>query len=136
MKESTRKDVRGLLRDVGVFQLKLLVDALRDLVMSPIALAAAALDLLLSGQQPPQYFRAMLRTGQRSEAWIDLWAAAYAEDGDRAAGVDDLLLRIEQSLRDPKTGARRARALKRLAERALARQRARAQPGSGDAGEP
>jgi hypothetical protein len=125
MSESTRKDVRGLLRDVGVFQLKLLVDALRDLVMSPLTLSAAALDLLLSGQQPPQYFRAMLRAGKRSERWIDLWAAAYEQDGARAENVDAVLLRLEQALRDPRAGARRARVLKRWAERALARQRRR-----------
>jgi hypothetical protein len=125
MSESTPKDVRGLLRDVGVFQLKLVVDALRDLVMSPITLAAAALDLLLSGQQPPQYFRAMLRLGRRSEQWIDLWAAAYEQDGPRAENVDAVLARLEEALRDPKTGARRARVLKRWAERALARQRRR-----------
>jgi hypothetical protein len=117
--------VRGLLRDVLVFQLKLMVDALRDLVMSPIALAAAFLDLLLSRQQPPRFFLAMLRLGRRTEIWIDLWSSRFEGSGPQAQRIDDLLLRIEKTVRDPHSGARRARVLKRWAEMTLARQRRR-----------
>jgi hypothetical protein len=117
--------VTGLLRDVLVFQFKLVVDALRDLVMSPVALAAAALDLLLSRQQTPRFFLAMLRLGRRTEDWIDLWSSRFERDGPQAQRIDDLLLRIEQTVRDPQSGARRARVLKRWAEMTLARQRRR-----------
>lgn len=118
-----------MLRDVLVFQFKLLVDALRDVVLSPLTLAAAMLDLALVGRQPPRFFRGLLRIGQRSEEWIDLWAAAAAREATATstANVDALLGSIEQALRDPQTGARRARALKRWAEMSLARQRRQGQ---------
>lgn len=110
-----------LLRDVLRFQLKLWLEALRDVVLSPITLAAAAFDFLLLKQQPPRYFRALLRLGRKSEDWIDLWA--MVDSGAQGENVDALLARIEQVLRDPRSGARRARVLVRWAERNLARQR-------------
>src|SRR5688572_26301648 len=108
-----------LLRDVLRFQLKLWLEALRDVVMSPITLAAAALDFLLAKQQPPRYFRALLLLGRRSEDWIDLWA--MVDSGAKGENVDAVLARIEQVVRDPRSGARRARVLLRWAERNLAR---------------
>lgn len=106
-----------LIRDVALLQLKLLLDALRDVVLSPITLGAAAIDLLLSGQREPRLFRAALRMGERSDAWIDLWSAARERDAPHARNVDDLLAIVEQALADPKTSARRARVLRRWAER-------------------
>lgn len=117
---------RRLARDVLLLQLKLLLDAARDLVLSPVTLAAAAIDFVLGGSGPPRLFNAALRLGRRSDDWIDLWAAARGPEATDHANVDLLLARIEEAVRDPKTGARRARILKRWAERELARARRRA----------
>ena len=116
---------RRLARDVLLLQLKLLLDAARDLVLSPVTLAAAAIDFVLGGSGPPRLFNAALRLGRRSDDWIDLWAAARGPEATDHANVDLLLARIEEAVRDPKTGARRARILKRWAERELARARRR-----------
>jgi hypothetical protein len=110
-----------LLRDVLRFQLKLWLEALRDVVLSPITLAAAGIDFLLLKQQSPRYFRALLTLGRKSEDWIDLWA--MVDSGAKGENVDAVLARIEQVVRDPRSGARRARVLLRWAERNLARQR-------------
>ena len=40
------------LRDVLVFQLKLLLDAVRDVVLSPVSIVAGVIDLI-SGDEPP-----------------------------------------------------------------------------------
>lgn len=117
---------RSLARDVLLLQIKLLLDALRDIALSPLTLAAAALDLALSRWQSPRYFHAVLRLGQRSDDWIDLWAAIRGTRATDRANVDLLLARVQDVVSDPKTGARRARALKRWAERELARARRRA----------
>lgn len=113
----------GLARDLLGFQLKLLLEAGRDLVMIPLSLLAAGLDLILLRQREPRFFRALLAFGQRSTSALDLWAAAY----DRHAqpeNVDAVLAQLEQAVRDPASGARRARVLKRWAERQLRRRRA------------
>lgn len=121
MAESRPAPTTLLLRDVLRFQVKLWLEALRDVVLSPITLGAAALDFILLKRQPPRYFRALLTLGRRSEDWIDLWSMVDA--GAKGENVDALLAQIEQVVRDPRAGGRRARVLLRWAERNLARQR-------------
>jgi hypothetical protein len=67
----------------------------------------------------------MLRLGERSDEWIDLWAAARNAKAPRRENVDALLARVEEVVNDPQTGARRARVLKRWAERQMRRARER-----------
>jgi len=119
---SEKPDRRGfvLARDVIGFQLKLVIDALRDVVTSPLALAAAGLDLLLLRWHPPRFFRAVLRLGRRSEDWIDLWSSAYDQHA-QPENVDAVLDSVQALLRDPRAGARKAKVLKRWAEREIKR---------------
>lgn len=114
---------RSLARDVLLLQLKLLLDALRDLALSPLTLGAAFLDFLFSKKQAPRYFHAVLKFGERTDEWIDLWSAARGRDSETRANVDNLMVRVEEMVSDPSLGARRARVLKRWAERQLARAR-------------
>jgi hypothetical protein len=119
---STDAPIGQLLADVLRFQVKLLVDAARDLVLVPITLAAATLDLLLSRSRPPRFFYAVLHWGERSERLIDLWSALYARMGPAPQHVDQVMDQIEAAIRDPEQGKRRARVLKRWLERRLRRQ--------------
>lgn len=111
----------SIARDAIKLQFKLLLDALRDLTLSPLTLAAAALDILLARSQSPRYFDASLRLGQKTDHWINLWSATRHTRGERSGNVDDLLEHVEQVVLDPQGGARRARILKRWAERELRR---------------
>lgn len=108
-----------------MLQIKLLLDTARDLALSPLALAAALADLIMLKWQVPRFFRAVLRFGERSDHWIDVWSGGRDDPSSRE-NVDVLLARIEEVVRDPQTGARRARVLKRWAERQVARARQRA----------
>ncbi len=123
MKSESVPTRRSLIRDVVFFQLKLLLDTVRDLVFSPLSLAAALLDFLLSGIQPPRYFHAVLRLGERSEVLIDLWSAGRSARSSEHMNVDALLAHVGTVVSDPKSGARRARVLKRWAEQQVARSR-------------
>lgn len=114
-----------LIRDVLLLQVKLLIGAARDLAVVPVTLAAALLDLILSKSQPPRFFHQVLRLGERSDQWIDVWSAARGEDSPQRGPVDSLLASVEEVVRDPKVGAHRARVLKRWAERQMARARQR-----------
>lgn len=99
-------------RDVIVFQFKLLVDGLRDLLLSPASIFAALIDLLIPGDDGGKRFYGVVRFGRRTEQWINLFGAA-----DRAApevtpkGMDVLLREVEELMRDP---ARRDEARARL----------------------
>jgi hypothetical protein len=130
---SEQKATRNqLIRDVLLLQVKLLIGAARDLAVVPVTLAAALLDLILSKSQPPRFFHQVLRLGERSDEWIDVWSAARHETEQRGP-VDSILASVEEVVRDPKVGAYRARVLKRWAERQVSRARQRAKtdsPGS------
>ena len=65
-----------LVRDIAVFQAKLIVDGLRDLVLVPASLVAGIISLL-SGEdgQPGTQFYRLLGVGKQSERWINLFGA-------------------------------------------------------------
>jgi hypothetical protein len=126
MKPESKRRAGPLIRAVAMLQLKLLIGAGRDLLLSPITLAAAFIDLLRIKNHEPNFFRNTLKVGERSDEWIDLWSAARDADEEPRENVDKLLARVEEVVRDPQTGARRARVLKRWAERQIARARQRA----------
>jgi hypothetical protein len=63
------------LRDVLVFQLKLLVDNLRDFALMPVSLAAALVDLFYKGEREGALFYKVLHWGAHSEKIIDVYSA-------------------------------------------------------------
>jgi hypothetical protein len=91
-----------ILRDLLIFQVKLVLDGTKDIVLAPISIGAAALDLVLPGQRPGRRFYAVMRTGERFDRWLSLFAAADKADvyqdglfGASRAGSPSLLGRIE-----------------------------------------
>ena len=108
-----------LLRDVLVFQVKLAMEALLDITLIPVSLAAAGADLLLGNWRQPRWFHAVLRFGERCERRIDLWgvkADGNAVDLEIAA----VMRSIETLVRQPGTGPRKVRELRRWAAMKLA----------------
>lgn len=67
-----------LIRDVVVFECKLIADGFRDLVLFPVSLIAAVVSLLGKGQE----FYELLRLGRRSERWINLFGELDRKAGD------------------------------------------------------
>ena len=63
------------LRDVLVFQFKMLLDNLRDFALMPISLVAAAIDLFFKGEKQGALFYQVLRWGAHSEEVIDVYSA-------------------------------------------------------------
>ena len=111
--DPTRHDLGQLFTDLVRLQVKLLIDAARDVVLVPTALIAAGLDLLLRRWQRPVLFYRVLQLGERSERLIDLWSVLYARAGPPPARVDAVLNDVEAAMRDPAYGKHRARVLKR-----------------------
>jgi hypothetical protein len=63
------------LRDVLVFQIKMLLDNVRDFALMPISLVAAAIDLIFKGKQQGTLFYQVLRWGAHSEEVINVYSA-------------------------------------------------------------
>jgi hypothetical protein len=109
-----------IVRDVVVFQVKCGLEAVLDVTLIPMSLAAAALDLLLGNWRRPRFFHALLRFGERCETRINLWGVAADGAGQNREGVDALMHGIEAVIRDPQTGPDAVRTLRRWAAMKLA----------------
>ncbi len=90
------------LRDVLVFQLKLGLDALRDVLLSPASILLALFGLVADSGNPGRRFYQLLWLGRRSERWIDLFGAAdrmpemSGLDQNGEGGVDQWMSRVER----------------------------------------
>jgi hypothetical protein len=87
-------------RDVAVFQLKMLLDNARDLVLMPVSLGAAVIDLILKGEREGARFYKVLRWGAHSEEVIDVYSAIKDHDPGNfkvrpAYTVDAVIARLE-----------------------------------------
>ena len=82
-----------LLWDGLVFQLKLVVDGLRDVLLVPVSILAIFAGLLFGGRKPDVYFRQVLALGRRTERWINLF-------GHRDAGAtsDDVIAPVKEKV--------------------------------------
>lgn len=97
-----------VIRDAAVFQVKLVIDGFRDLVLIPASFVAAVMSLFSSrnGRPGPQFYR-LLAVGKQSERWIDLFAACrHAPDGavgdteQPESSIDDIVHRVESFMVD------------------------------------
>lgn len=92
-----------LLRDVGVLQVKLVVDGVRDIILVPASLIAGIISIVSSNDGKPglQFYR-LLAWGRESEVWINLFGAV--KNSPEAVGqpqpfgntdIDDIVGRLE-----------------------------------------
>ena len=109
-----------LLRDVVVFQIKLGMEAVLDIALIPVSLAAAGLDLLLGNWRRPRWFHAVLRFGERCEHRIDLWRVAKPGVDAPPSEADLVMRSIEALIRNPRTGPDKVRELRRWAATKIA----------------
>jgi len=97
-----------LARDLIIFQLKLLMDGLKDLVLSPLSIMAVLWDLIPSRNAPRgRAFYQVLKIGERFDLWLNLYNPSSRERQDHEglleAGVhsaDSLMGKLEQLARE------------------------------------
>lgn len=80
-----------LLINVGVFQLKLLFDGIRDLLLVPVALGCGVYGILFGGDQPDQYFNRLLAFGRRSDRFINLFNQHDGSSKNNQPTSDEIL---------------------------------------------
>jgi len=96
---------RALLRDVAVFQGKLLIDALKDLFLSPLSLVAGFLDIVNARPRRASRFGAIMNAGRDFERRLNLFGDPRSRHpDDRGWTVDDLVAGFETTLREQSGG--------------------------------
>jgi len=84
----------SLLRDVIVLQGKLILEGVKDLVLGPIAIAAAFFGIVLEPKRPRRHFDALMRAGRDFERWVDLYRTSEDRDAE-AQGLDAHVRKLE-----------------------------------------
>lgn len=107
--QSTNQPSRSrvtLLRDFLIFQLKLLIDGAKDVVLFQVSIGAVLIDLIRGRRRNPGLFYRVLSVSERFDLWLNVHAAAEAagegEDGlfgASAAGSPTLVGKLEQMWR-------------------------------------
>ena len=126
--EQTVHDRWTLIRDVAVFQVKLVFDGFRDVLLLPISLVAGIVSLVKGAGGASSEFYDLLKVGRRSERWINLFGAAERyhgppseEDRFPLDDVDAMVSRVESFVvEEYQKGGVTAQAKERL-DRALDR---------------
>lgn len=95
-------------RDFFIFQIKLLLDGFKDVVVFNLSIGAVVLDFLSGRGRRPRLFYSVMRLSERFDLWINLHAAVDRMDagededglfGASEAGTDTLLGQLEQMVR-------------------------------------
>jgi hypothetical protein len=131
-----------LIRDVGVLQVKLIIDGLRDLILVPASLIAGFISLLKRSKgQPGDEFYRLVSVGKQSEEWINLFGALRNAPPDLINEInfgdndmDSIISRAEDFIVDEyKRGGVTAQAKERI-DKALQAMRRRGQKNDSDPG--
>ena len=101
-----------LLRDVVVFQVRLTMDGLRDLVLSPVSIFLALAGIVFSPKDPHKFFRRLMLLGRRSDVFINLFNARVDDAEQVAPSSDSYVNKLEAILVDEFTKRRGASGLK------------------------
>ena len=83
------------LRHLVVFQIKLLVDALRDLIFSPLSLLGFLIDAVLRPKAKDSLSLKLMHLGRRSDRVINLFNE-YSNNGDYT--IDHTMNDVESAL--------------------------------------
>lgn len=97
---------RVSIRDFTIFQLKLLIDGLKDGAVFGVSFVAFAVDLVFRRHGRRRFFYKVMRASERFDLWLNLHGASEGAESDAdglfgrsEAGSDSMVGRLEQILR-------------------------------------
>ena len=92
------------IRDFLIFQTKLILDGLKDVVLVSVSTAAVVLDIVSGAGRRPRLFYSVLKISERFDLWLDLNGATSGLDrsgdglfGASRAGSNTFLGQLERS---------------------------------------
>jgi hypothetical protein len=99
VKPNKPDNTKKLLRDVLIFQGKLALDGIRDIILSPIAVIAAIYGSITHPENPSIYFQSLMQFGRKTDDFINLFEhRSHTESPSEAPKSDDYVDQIEAAL--------------------------------------
>jgi hypothetical protein len=92
------KDIWPQLRKLLVFQIKLYIDAARDLLMSPMSIVVFIIDAVQGNRHENSLFESLLQFGRRTEKAINLFNQHDIND-ENFRGIDSILMQVEDAVK-------------------------------------
>lgn len=97
-----------LAKNAFIFQLKLGLDAVRDLLLSPISIVLSIWDIIKGHTQEQSYYYQLLKFGHRTDQWLNLFSSPLDKTEEQSESpannenynVDQLLNKIETALKE------------------------------------
>lgn len=97
-------------RDVSMFQLKLFIDGLKDIVLVPLSLIAALWGIVGMSRRSRRTLYAVMRMGKGFDDWVDLYGRAGPDrrlgEGGRAGKLDHYVDLAEKAVIDARARGR------------------------------
>lgn len=100
--KAPREHQKVIFRDVLIFQVKLFLDGVKDIILSPVSIMAAIADVVSPTDRVGKRFYHVMLMGERIDRWLNLFGAAERADagedglfGASRAGSNTLLGRLE-----------------------------------------
>ncbi len=113
----------GQIKRLLTFQLKLAVDALRDIVLSPLSLLFTIMDMIEGRSGRDSYFHQLLRFGRITERRINLFDQHSRQRGHT---VDSVVEQVEEIIKKEYTEGELSSKAKSAIEKTLAVVKAKA----------
>ena len=99
-----------LIRDMFVFQVKLAMDAIRDLFLSPVSIVCGLADILIGNSISKSYFYKLMNIGHLTDSWLNLFGNHKTADENSKLldnqkikpdmNIDQLFSQIESLLKE------------------------------------
>jgi hypothetical protein len=100
----------SLIRDLFTFQVKLAMDAIRDLFLSPVSIICALADIFKGNSLSKSYFHRLMRLGSQTDMWLNLFGnhkqstennnGLESQPPKDAVNVDKLFNQVEALLKE------------------------------------
>lgn len=111
----------SLIKKTLLFQLKLGLDALRDILLSPISIVLAIIDLSLGHTKQQSYFLRMLHFGRLTDRWINLFGHHENQWQNPTDNVDYWLDKAEGLIKEQRKNGKLTEGAKLKIEQYLAK---------------
>jgi hypothetical protein len=83
-----RPNRRVIFRDLLIFQVKLWLDGLKDIVLSPLSIIGFGIDVVFGSAMKGSVFYKVLKLGERYDLWLNLFGAAEKAEERRGGFLD------------------------------------------------